>query len=65
MIRVMRIIEYTYADAETMAKDMMNWTLQGPTHHSHNKMSFKSTTLTPDFIEDTQPTESEELEKHT
>lgn len=49
-IKVIRIIEYTYADAETMAADMAKWTIQGPREHIGNKMSFRSASLPPDFI---------------
>jgi len=44
-IRVLRFIEYTYADADTMIRDMSRWTLQ---HDSPNgKIKFQSTNLPP------------------
>ncbi len=52
-IRVVRLMEYHYADAERMAADMAGWTLQGPpgANYSKARMSFRSAVLTPEFLE--------------
>jgi hypothetical protein len=47
--RVLRVLEYTYADAETMNRDMGNWHVQGVV--KHGKITIKSAVLHPDYEE--------------
>ena len=55
MIRVLRVIEYTYPDAETMSVDMALWTLDTPKDmHWKQGMRMKSMSFVPEFIPDTE-----------
>ena len=45
MIRVLRLIEYRYEDAETMTSDMARWTIQSPPSWMIGRMSMRSVAL--------------------
>lgn len=51
MIRVLRVMEYTYADTDSMISDMAGWKVQR-TYRPNNRLLIKSTTVTPEFIEE-------------
>ncbi len=46
-IKVLRIIEYTYRDAEVMASDMLRWT----TAHNNGAMQMRSASLQPETLD--------------
>ena len=55
MIRVLRVIEYTYPDAQTMTTDMARWTLNTPrTPNWKIGMTMKSMSFVPEFVADTE-----------
>lgn len=47
-IMVIRLLQYTYKDADTMVKDMKRWTLSGEYGH----MSMSSTSASPRWLDD-------------
>lgn len=49
-IRVLRLIEYVYADAERMVDDMARW--QHGTQQYGPKLTVRSTSLPPEILED-------------
>lgn len=49
VVRVLRVIEYAYPDAETMAKDRANWQVQGLSRFGNVRMN--SVVLAPEVIE--------------
>lgn len=51
MIRVLRVIEYTYDTEEDYLRDRMNWTLRSPmlTHGRHAGMSMQSAEVSVTF----------------
>ena len=52
-VRVLRLMEYTYEDAEQMVDDMNHWKVQG-TFSPRIGMTIKSTTLSPMLLEGTE-----------
>lgn len=55
MIRVVRVIQYNYIDAEAMATDMAHW--QG--NVTTGKMRMESTHFIPEFEADPEPPEAD------
>lgn len=49
-IRVLRLMEYVYDDAERMVEDMSRWSVGSQEHYS--RMSVRSTTLPPEILEE-------------
>jgi hypothetical protein len=52
MIRVLRLIEYTYETPERMADDLQRWTRSGRYGGPLGGMTFRSTNLDPQWDED-------------
>lgn len=48
-IRVLRVLEYTYDDAEKMADDIARWHVGAVGTVNHNRMSIKSATFLPEI----------------
>lgn len=52
-IRVLRLLEYTYSDVETMVADMARWQVgANGSHQAGTKVKISSTTLPPSIFED-------------
>ena len=52
MIRVIRVLEYTYPDVETMERDMMRWAPASPEGARKGGMKMKSAHFIPEFVKD-------------
>lgn len=60
MIRVLRLMEYVYPDAETAEQDMARWTLQGPASAGWKSgMRFRSAVLPFEVLPDWSPDPAE------
>lgn len=51
MIRVLRLLEYQYADVARMQDDMTRWQVQG-TYRPHSGLLIRSTTLPLEVLDD-------------
>lgn len=52
MIRVVRVIEYTYPDVDTMERDMRDWTTRLRENQAKRGMEMRSTHFLPEFKDD-------------
>lgn len=52
MIRVLRVMEYRYADGEAMANDMRNWKIgANAVYKPNSKLTISSSTHIPEAVE--------------
>jgi len=52
MIRVLRVLEYTYADGDTMARDMEHWAVgANRTYKPNSHLTIRSSMMLPEHVE--------------
>lgn len=60
MIRILRVLEYRYEDAEAMAVDMAHWTIGANAVERHGKTTISSSTHIPGIVEPTTTSPDDE-----
>ena len=63
MIRVLRVIEYTYPDVQSYWDDRARWTMHSPTNRTNHKWRMSSAVVSETLIDDDEAKFWEQFER--